>query len=423
MRLIRVVSAAFVLMAVAGATLAQPAVSLAQRQADTKEKQQRLIAYMEQHKLGAMMISNLRNFSWITDGGDTHIVITSEVGPVALLFTADGRKYLVANGSEAPRLMDEQLTGLGYELAFFKWYADKTKNNERDQLIKRLTKGKKIASDVPYANAQVIPDDEFAELRVPLTDTEIGRYRWLGRECGRAVKQTAEQIKPGMTEDEIEALTSDNLMTRGIRPTVLLIAVDDRILKYRHAIPNGVPLQKYAMINICARKWGLVIAMTRFVHFGPMPDDLAKKFEACAKVDAAYLGATKPGAVAGDILAQAERVYADVGYPGEWEQHHQGGAVGYNERDWVTYPGCPKVVHERQAFAWNPTIQGAKMEDTILCMRERNEVLTAIEGWPKIQVDMAGETWQRPGVLIREARAAALPLVGLPGVSPADVRL
>ncbi|MFQ6097799.1 MAG: aminopeptidase P family N-terminal domain-containing protein, partial [Armatimonadota bacterium] len=170
---------------------AQHPTSPEDREAEVREKEQRLMAYMEQHNLGAVMISTLRNFSWITGGGDTHIVITSEAAPISLLITAEGRKYLIANGSEAPRLLDEQLAGLGYELEFYKWYADKGKPNERDKIIKRLTKGKKLASDADYPGAKLIPDPEFAELRVPLTESEIERYRWLGRECGLAVKETA----------------------------------------------------------------------------------------------------------------------------------------------------------------------------------------------------------------------------------------
>ena len=51
-------------------------------------------------------------------------------------------------------------------------------------------------------------------------------------------------------------------------PSVYLFAVDDRIFKYKHAAARGKRLKQYGMLNLCARKWGLAISITRFVHFG-----------------------------------------------------------------------------------------------------------------------------------------------------------
>jgi antitoxin VapB len=370
---------------------------------EVQTKETRLRQWLGDNNYGAMLISQLRNFSWITGGGDTHIVITSEGTPCYLLLRQDGPKYLIANGSEAPRLMEEQLDGLGYELKFYRWWTDKAEPNRVNEIVKELTQGVRLCSDATFAGADVIPDAQIAtELRIPLTDSEITKYRWLGRECAAGVAETCRQVQPGMTEEEMEGITCDNLMKRGIRPTVLLIAADDRIMKYRHAIPAGAALRNYAMINICARRWGLVIATTRFVYFGQMPGDLQQKFEKAAYMDAVYMNSTQPGRSADEILRRAQREYARVGYPDEWMLHHQGGAIGYAERDWVTYPGCTQTVHARQAFAWNPTLQGGKIEDTILCTEQGVEVLTESPGdWPMIEVEVAGKTYKRPGVLVR----------------------
>jgi len=405
--------------------LAQPAITEAQRQQEAQIKETRLRQFLEERKFGALLINKVRNFSWITAGGDTHIVIASESGPCHLLLTTTGGKYLIANGSEAPRVMTEQLAGLGYELKFYPWYSDKSTPNKMVQIVQELTKGMRLASDSPFPGAVELPDAEISNVRIPLTDTEIERYRWLGQQCAAAVAETcgapvpsvagllpppgygigtlvgSARISPGMTEYAMETLTAWNLRKRGITPTVLLIAADERILNYRHAIPTDKKLERYAMINICARKWGLVIAATRFVYFGKMPDDLRAKFEKAAYVDAVYQDSTRPGRTAGEILKRAEQAYAKVGYPDEWMLHHQGGAIGYNERDWVTYPGCPEVVHERQAFAWNPTLQGTKVEDTIVAFSDRVEVLTDLPNWPSVEVKVAGKTYRRPVCLER----------------------
>ncbi|MCP2521112.1 M24 family metallopeptidase, partial [SCandidatus Aminicenantes bacterium Aminicenantia_JdfR_composite] len=259
----------------------------------------------------------------------------------------------------------------------------------------------KIGSDIPFPGT-VLVANEFSKIRYQLTDCEIKKYRWLGFQCAQAVKEVCYKIKPGMSEKQIEALTSDALMRRGIRPTVILIGTDERIYNYRHATPTEKKLKKYAMINICAEKWGLVIAMTRLVHFGPLPKDLKKKMQSVARVDSTYLSMTRPGMPAFKILEAGQKAYEAEGYKDEWKAHHQGGAIGYLEREWIVYPGLKEKVRERQAFAWNPTIRGTKCEDTIICFKDRIEILTEIKDWPKIRVTIDGKTFYRPGILIRK---------------------
>jgi antitoxin VapB len=52
-----------------------------------------------------------------------------------------------------------------------------------------------------------------------------------------------------------------------------------------------------------------------------------------------------------------------------------------------------------QAYAWNPSITGAKSEDTILVGSAENEVLSAIPGWPVYNLTIAGQTIARPAIL------------------------
>ena len=41
----------------------------------------------------------------------------------------------------------------------------------------------------------------------------------------------------------------------------------------------------------------------------------------------------------------------------------------------------------RQAFAWNPTIAGTKVEDTALVIGDSIEIITSTPGWPTIQIE------------------------------------
>ena len=375
-------------------------ITQAERVQEIEEKVKRVVAFLKQKGFGGLLLSTTANFAWITAGGDNHVIITSEEGVCSILILPSGERYLVSSNSEAGRVMEEELQGLGFRLKGFKWYEDKLVPDKKWKIIKSLTGEGRVASDIPYSDAVVL-NEELGQLRYQLTDSEIKKYRWLGQECALGVDKVCRSIQPGMSEKEIEALISDELLRRGVRPTVILVGVDDRIYSYRHAIPTNKRLQKYAMISICARRWGLVIATTRLVHFGPLPLELRRRMRATARVAACYLANSRPGRLAGDILKAAQEAYAEGGYPGEWERHHQGGAIGYQERDWLAYPGSPEAVHSRQAFAWNPTITGAKVGDTIIVYDDHIEVLTRLPHWPTIRVEYEGKVFLIPDILVK----------------------
>jgi Xaa-Pro dipeptidase len=375
-------------------------VTRAELTAEIDQKMARVQQYLKANNLGGLVITQVRNFSWITAGvGDNHIVITSETGAASLLIMRDGRKYVIASNSEIPRLTMEDLKGLGYEAREFKWYEGRTL-----EIIRELAAGQTIATDTPMEGLRTV---DIAPLRYQLTDSEIKKYRWLGKASTEAVIATIHRLKPGMSEREIEAIISNELMRREIRPTVLLIGTDERLYNFRHATPSDARLKKYGMVNICARRWGLVIAVTRFVHFGPVPAELKQRLQAAANVNANFYAASKPGAKAVDILEMAKKWYAENGFEGEWQKHHQGGAIGYGERDWVASPGSQETVHADQAFAWNPTVMGAKIEDTIIVHENGYENLTATPGWPTITSTVGGKQYQAPAILVRPAAGSA----------------
>ena len=368
---------------------------------EIEEKLVRVQSFLNEQKLDGLLLTQVRNFYWMTAGlANNQIVLNKDVGAASLLIMKDGKKYLLSSESESGRLMDESVGKLGYELKKFNWYEANSGKDVRGNIIKEISEGGRIGSDINFPGTVLI-SDQFKKIRYSLLEPEIKRYRRLGKEVTEAVAEVCKSIKPGMDEYEIEALTSASLRARGILPTVLLIAVDERIFKYRHALPNGVKLNKYAMINVCAEKWGMSIAVTRFVHFGQLPEELKNKFEKTAKILTQYQLATVPGKSCSDIFELCKRWYNEAGFPGEWEKHHQGGAIGYDDRDYVIYPGIDETVLNNQAFAWNPTIIGAKVEDTFIVYKDHFEVITKSEGWPMITVKINGKEYEQPGVLIR----------------------
>jgi antitoxin VapB len=199
----------------------------------------------------------------------------------------------------------------------------------------------------------------------------------------------------------MSANVAQRLIAERILPSVLLMAVDDRIRKYKHAVSRGAVLERYGMLNLCARKWGLAVSITRFVHFGPAPLQLVDGFAACAEVNAKLLHASRSGATSADLFAVAKHAYREAGFPGEEQSHHQGGPAGYLEREWLASPNGRQALAETEALAWNPSIHGAKVEDTALLQNGAIEVLTRTPSLPQINTTIDGIEYPATDVLIR----------------------
>ncbi len=357
-----------------------------------ESKQARLQSLLAEHQLDALLLQRVSSFAWATDGASSYVNTATTTGAASLLVTPT-RRYLITNTIEAPRLEhEESLARQGWEFRVGPWY-------EPDTSIAELTRGSRLGADGPFPGAADLSRD-VARLRAALSPEEGERFRHLSGVCAEAMDRAIRAIRPGMTEFEIAALLARETQSRGAQPIVNLIATDDRVFQFRHPLPTSKKLDKYAMLVLCGRKWGLVCSITRLVHFGHLPEELARKAEATAHVDAAFLQETRPGRTIGDVFERATRVYAASGYPNEWHLHHQGGPAGYEPREWLATPGATDIVAVGQAYAWNPSITGTKSEDTILVGEHANEVLTAIDGWPMLTIKAAdGRTTARPAIL------------------------
>lgn len=195
-------------------------------------------------------------------------------------------------------------------------------------------------------------------------------------------------------------MVAARLCEKQIQPSVFLTAADDRVRQYRHAVPRCGAITRLGMLNFCARRWGLCISITRLVHFGRMEAELEDRFAAVAVVNAQLLHATREGASANELFSVAQYAYADCGFPGEEQMHHQGGATGYWEREWVARPAGAERVLRRQAFAWNPSLQGAKIEDTVIRDGDSLEVLTKTPTLPVVETVVEGVTYRSAGILL-----------------------
>jgi len=361
--------------------------------AELDAKHEKLVEWMKAQGLAGILIRRNENVAWVTGGAvELRVLTPCETGVAALLVTAEGRRYYFTTENEAPRLHDEEFGTLDFEPVLFPWWA-----NDTDAAAAKLAGGP-LGSDTPTAGATTV---SLAALREGLSESEIARYRWLGLETAAATVEALNEVEPGLSEYDLEAITAGALLRRGILPSVYLFAVDDRILKYKHAVARGKRLKQYGMLNLCSRKWGLAISITRFIHFDPLPAELVTRFQAAAQVNAALLNATRVGATSAELFKVAQDAYTAQGFPGEERFHHQGGPTGYGEREWVATPDGTEVVVNNQAFAWNPSIRGGKTEDTVLLRDGVIENLTPTPELPTIEAKVEGSTYAAAGVLVK----------------------
>lgn len=360
-------------------------------QGELQEKHARLERLRQAHGLDAILLTRNDNVAWATGGARPHIAICLEAAVCSILSDQHGFR-LLTNTIEEGRLLAEELPAGSWRPIAQPWH------DESPATALRLAGVNRIGAD-SHLEGAVYLGKEILEARTPLLAPEIERFRDLGRDTGAALEQAARAVRAGDSEFQIGARIAAALVERAIDPVVLLVAVDERIRHVRHPLPTVLRVSERAMLVCCGRRHGLIASATRLVHLGTLPADLRQRHEACARVDGAFLAATVPGATAAEIFAAGAAAYTAEGYPGEWEHHHQGGAAGYGTRDWFGTPKGIEVAHSNQAFAWNPSITGTKVEDTVLLGEHGIEILTETGTWPVVEVEVKGSRFRCPAIL------------------------
>lgn len=312
----------------------------------------RVRAIVRERGASGALIESRRNFSWLTLGGVNHVVLSSGKGVVPLVITARDTVAL-APVNEAARIGDEELMELPIEVRAVPWQSD------LPVAAGAIADGGRLLNDADLEAALV------AE-RSRLGPAERDRIAELGRLAATAVDAALASIVPGATEDDAAAAVLATVAGQGARAPVLLAAADGRIDRYRHPLPAGAPAHRRLMLVLVVERWGLHAAITRIRELEPPGAELERRRQASAHVLEVMHGATRPGMTLGGVLQAAMDAYRETGFADEWTLHHQGGSIGYQGRERIAVPGDPTPIEPTMAFAWNPSITGAKAEETIL---------------------------------------------------------
>lgn len=329
-------------------------------------RRERLRELMDHRGLGAMVLRRPANFAWYTGGGDSRVDHASPDGVADVVVCRDG-DYVVTSNIEAPRMRTEQARGL--EVIEYPWYGD------RAAPVRELVGGPAFGADAAIEGA-VDVSGSVAELRQVLDPDAAQRLRSVGRDATAAMADAAAAVEAGISEFDAAAGLAAACKRRGLSATVLLAAADERIRQHRHPVPVGACIERRAMLVASAERGGLYANLTRIVELDEPDPELARRVAACEEILARMREeATRPGRTLAEAFLDCQRFYREAGYPDEWMRHHQGGSTGYGSREVIATPSTPDPIRVGQAFAWNPSIAGAKAEETFLLTEGGPEVV------------------------------------------------
>jgi Xaa-Pro dipeptidase len=324
---------------------------------------------MDRRDLGALLLRRSVNFSWYTGGADNRVDHASPFGVADVLIFRDA-EYIFTNNIEAPRMREEQTPDV--EVVEHPWYADEA------TAIREVVGDVSLGADFPLEGATEV-SDEIAPLRYVLDPDALERYRRVGADAAAAVGEAASSLESGMGEHEAAANLAAACRRRELFSSVLLAAADDRIAGHRHPIPHGERIERQAMLVVSAERGGLYANVTRMILFEEPDTELKRRQEACETILRRMREeATRPERTLADAFADCRRFYAEEGFPDEWRLHHQGGLTGYASREVIATPQTRQEIRVGQAFAWNPSITGAKAEETFILAEAGPEVITRL---------------------------------------------
>jgi Xaa-Pro aminopeptidase len=350
-------------------------MSAAERSAEVADKLALLRDCLERTGAAAVCLRGTDWFAWVTAGGSNAVLQTAELGVAEVLVTRE-EAVILTDEIEAARLREEEVPP-GFTFHVTPW----AQVELRERYVLGLAGERPVLSDRPHNGEQPLPTS-LRQRRLVLGEAEQARYRLLGRDAAEAMTEVLRAARPEWTEYELAGAGAAALWRRGIHPALVLAAGERRLPLYRHPTPTHEPIGARAMLVFCARRHGLYANLTRFVSFGPAPQEQA----ALMDVEATGLAAVVPGKSLSAVYHAFAAAYNHADRQGAIDEHHQGGITGYLAREMVATASTATGLEEGMAFAFNPSFAGLKIEDTFLLGPQGLDNLTLDPQWPAVTV-------------------------------------
>src|SRR5262249_13701774 len=131
-----------------------------------------------------------------------------------------------------------------------------------------------------------------------------------------------------MTEREIAGQLSHRLLHRGAVPVCMEVAADGRSRRYRQSGFTSLPIRRYFVFSLTARKNVLHSTSLPWVCFGEPDPAFKKEHDAACKVSATYIASSWPDALIKQIFTAGRHTYRLTGFEHEWRLCPQGHITG-----------------------------------------------------------------------------------------------
>ncbi|MBW4541205.1 MAG: M24 family metallopeptidase [Myxacorys chilensis ATA2-1-KO14] len=355
-----------------------------ERQNECLQKLKLMQACLHETDAAAIRLRGTDWFAWATAGASNSVLLAAETGVADVLVT-DNNAWILTDEIEAQRLTDEELPD-GEQSPYVLHVSPWADSAQRELFVQEVTARGKILSDRPTSSEFSLPHSLIQHKR-KLLPSELDRYRQVGQLASQAMTEVLTQVQPTWTEYDLAGAGAEALWKRGLHPALTLAAGEQRISRYRHPVPTGGKIERLAMLVFCARGFGLYANLTRFVAFDALTAQEHKLHQQVREIEAIALSQSQLNTPLNQVYQTLQHSYEQQGYPQAIHEHHQGGTTGYLAREIVANPTTVDRLSANTAIAWNPSLTGAKIEDTFVLLEDGTlENLTFDSNWASVEV-------------------------------------
>ncbi len=243
--------------------------------------------------------------------------------------------------------------------------------------------------------------EQLGHLRRVLTPYEQACFRAVGAIVSHALEATCRSLAPNDTEREAAGQLHHRLVHRGTQPVLVQVAADGRSRRYRQCGYTAVPIQRYCVLTVTARKYGLCVTASRSLCFGDPDLAFRKEHDAACKVSATYIASSWPDAMPRQILATGRYVYQLTGFEHEWRLSPQGYITGRAPVELSLTPETQELFQADWPVTWHASVGAAFSCDTFLVSIDGPVSVTPTEVWPLKRIRVQGAEFFRPDLLLR----------------------
>jgi Xaa-Pro dipeptidase len=349
----------------------------------------RLQQVILEHEIDAVALNPGPSLTYLT-GLSFHLMER----PVLAVFTADSDPILIA-----PDLERAKAESTSFNLQLFTYDESASSRAEKFQAACQSIRGDRVgveplrmrvmelrlleehAASATFVSAESILDG----LRIQKTHEEIEFMRKAVVAAEEALKATIPLIRIGMTERELEAELTMQLLRAGSESDFPFdpIVASGPNSALPHATPTERKLQAgdLLILDWGARVDGYISDITRTFALGEIDEELQTIYEVVRGANQAGRDVARPGAQCGEIDNAARAVIADAGY-GEFFIHRTGHGIGMEAHEPPYIRGDnPQILEPGMTFTVEPGIYlpgrgGVRIEDDVLVTPEGVESLT-----------------------------------------------